>query len=152
MQTIETDNCVLELGADSLLVEKPAIASLLERLNLSGDIVDQQPAYRGARIVRGGKLRPVPPEFRLFAPRSIPALVRNLNRSLRLILDQRLILRGRDVLARGFFVLQRLDLLERLSLRHQLTATRSIVHGNGERTSSTRPWRASSAVKDRRDQ
>lgn len=77
VQTIETDNCTLELGADSLLVAKPAIAALLDRLNLSGEVVDQQAAYRGARILHGGKLRPVPPEFRLFAPRSIPALLRS---------------------------------------------------------------------------
>ena len=77
VQTLETDNALLELGADSLLAGKPAITALLDRLNLTRDVVDQQTAFRGARILRGGKLRPVPPEFRLFAPRSIPALVRS---------------------------------------------------------------------------
>jgi oxygen-dependent protoporphyrinogen oxidase len=77
VQTLREDGFVMELGADSLLVDKRHARRLIERLNLESEIVDVQPAYRGARIVHRGRLREIPADFRLFAPRSLPALLRS---------------------------------------------------------------------------
>lgn len=77
VRSVASGAALLELGADSLLIAKPAADSLIERLGLSPRIIPQQPEYRGARIVHDGRLRSIPPGFRLFAPRSIGALVRS---------------------------------------------------------------------------
>lgn len=75
VQTLRSDGLVMELGPDSLLVDKPAAAALLRRLHLEERIVDVRSEFRGARIVHRGRLHRIPPEFRLFAPRSLPALL-----------------------------------------------------------------------------
>jgi len=75
VQTLRRDGLVMELGGDSLLIDKPAAASLLRRLHLEEQIVDVRPEFKGARIVHRARLHRIPPEFRLFAPRSLPALL-----------------------------------------------------------------------------
>lgn len=75
LQTVHENGFTMELGPDSLLIDKPAASHLLERLKLTGEIVDMRPEYKGARIVHRGKLHRIPPDFRLFTPTSIPALL-----------------------------------------------------------------------------
>jgi oxygen-dependent protoporphyrinogen oxidase len=75
IQTVRDGGFTMELGPDSLLIDKPAAARLIERLNLNGEIVDMLPHFKGARIVHRGKLHRIPPDFRLFTPTSIPALL-----------------------------------------------------------------------------
>jgi oxygen-dependent protoporphyrinogen oxidase len=77
VRTVREDGLVMELGPDSLLVEKPAAAGLLRRLQLDDRIVDVRSEFKAARIVHGGRLHPIPPEFRLFTPTSLPALLRS---------------------------------------------------------------------------
>lgn len=75
IQTWREEGLVLEAGADSLLAEKPAATRMLQRLGLTDDLVPIRPEYRGARILRGGRLRPLPEGFRFFSPRSTAALI-----------------------------------------------------------------------------
>lgn len=75
VQTLHDSGYTMELGPDSLLMDKPSIRDLLRRLGLEDQIVAQRPEYRGSRIVHKGRLRPIPNEFRLFTPTSIPALL-----------------------------------------------------------------------------
>lgn len=75
IQTLHDSGYTMELGPDSLLMDKPAIRDLLRRLALEDQVVAQRPEYRGSRIVHKGRLRPIPSEFRLFTPTSIPALL-----------------------------------------------------------------------------
>ncbi len=77
IETVNENGFTLETGADSLLIDKPWGKDLLERLRLSDAIVEMLPEYKGARIVHNGKLRPIPPDFRLFTPTSLAALVRS---------------------------------------------------------------------------
>lgn len=59
IQTLHAGGVLLEMGADSLLAEKPAAARLLERLHLTHELVGIQPEYRGALILRDGRLQPI---------------------------------------------------------------------------------------------
>lgn len=75
---IETHNeagFVLEMGPDSLVTEKPAAIDLAKRLGLGDEISPVQPAFRGARVVRAGRLVPIPDDFRLFTPLSLGGLI-----------------------------------------------------------------------------
>jgi oxygen-dependent protoporphyrinogen oxidase len=75
IQTVQDSGYTMELGPDSLLVEKPAARELLRRLGLEDQLVRMRPEFRGSRIVHHGQLRPIPSEFRLFTPKSLPALL-----------------------------------------------------------------------------
>ncbi|HKU66999.1 MAG TPA: protoporphyrinogen oxidase [Candidatus Baltobacteraceae bacterium] len=75
VQTIQDSGYTMELGPDSLLADKPAARDLLRRLGLESDLVAMRPEFRGSRIVHHGRLRPIPSEFRLFTPKSLPALL-----------------------------------------------------------------------------
>lgn len=77
VQTLHEDGYTMELGPDSLLADKPAARELLRRLQLDDQLVPIREEYRGSLIVHHGKLRPIPSEFRLFSPTSIPALIRS---------------------------------------------------------------------------
>lgn len=75
VQTVRENGFTMELGADSLLIDKPAGKTLLQELGLEEQLVDMLPQFKGARIVRDGTLRKIPANFRLFAPASFPALL-----------------------------------------------------------------------------
>lgn len=77
VQTVHEGGYTMELGPDSLLVDKPAARDLLRRLGLEDQLVAMRPEYHGSRIVHRGRLRPIPNEFRLFTPTSLPALLRS---------------------------------------------------------------------------
>lgn len=77
VQTLQDSGYTMELGPDSLLVDKPAARALLAKLNLEEQLVAMRPEYRGSRIVHRGRLRPIPSEFRLFTPTSLPALLKS---------------------------------------------------------------------------
>jgi protoporphyrinogen/coproporphyrinogen III oxidase len=75
VETLYDDSYVMELGADSMLTEKPHGLGLLRRLGLDGDLIPIRPEHRGARVVRGGRLVPIPDDFRFFTPTSLVSLV-----------------------------------------------------------------------------
>jgi oxygen-dependent protoporphyrinogen oxidase len=77
VQTLHDSGYTMELGPDSLLIDKPAAQQWVRKLGLEDQIVPMLPQYRGSRIVHRGRLRPIPSEFRLFTPASIPALLRS---------------------------------------------------------------------------
>lgn len=75
IQTVREDGLTMELGPDSLLIDKPWGKALLQRLNLEDALVDMLAEFKGARIVHNGRLHRIPPDFRLFTPTSLPALL-----------------------------------------------------------------------------
>jgi oxygen-dependent protoporphyrinogen oxidase len=75
IETLHENGFTLEMGPDSLLIDKPWGKDLLERLHLSDAIVEMLAQYKGARIVHNGRLRPIPADFRLFTPTSLAALL-----------------------------------------------------------------------------
>ncbi|MHB8148258.1 MAG: protoporphyrinogen oxidase [Vulcanimicrobiaceae bacterium] len=75
IQTRYDEGFVLEMGPDSLITEKPAAIDLASRVGLEGDITPVLSEYRGARVVRAGRLIPVPDDFRLFTPLSLGGLI-----------------------------------------------------------------------------
>lgn len=77
VQTLHDDGYLMELGPDSLLADKPAARTLLRKLQIDDQLIPMRPEYRGAHIVHNGRLRPIPSEFRLFTPTSLPALLRS---------------------------------------------------------------------------
>lgn len=75
IETAREHGFTMELGADSILIEKPWGKALLERVHLVDSLVEMLPEYKGARIVHNGRLHRIPADFRLFAPTSLPALL-----------------------------------------------------------------------------
>ncbi|TAM58907.1 protoporphyrinogen oxidase [bacterium] len=74
VETVTRDGFTMETGAETLLAEKPAIADLLRRLGLEGELVPTRPEFKGSRVLRRGRLVPLPPGVQLFAPSSPVAL------------------------------------------------------------------------------
>jgi oxygen-dependent protoporphyrinogen oxidase len=77
IRTLRRDGVVAELGPDSLATEKPAALALIKRLHLDGEITPMREEFRGARVVRAGKLVAIPDDFRFFAPTSLAGLLRS---------------------------------------------------------------------------
>jgi oxygen-dependent protoporphyrinogen oxidase len=77
IETLYDDGYIAETGPDSLVTEKPAALDLARRLGLERDVTPMRPEYRGARVVRSGRLIPIPDDFRLFTPTSLAGLVRS---------------------------------------------------------------------------
>jgi oxygen-dependent protoporphyrinogen oxidase len=75
VETLVDDGFVIELGPDSLLTEKAAGIGLVRRLGLESQVIPTRPEFRGARVVRGGRLVPVPDDFRFFTPTSLLSLL-----------------------------------------------------------------------------
>lgn len=74
IETLREGGFVMEAGPDSLLAEKPAALDLARELGLIDQVVSIREEFRGAAIVRNGKLVKIPEGFALFAPTSIRAL------------------------------------------------------------------------------
>ncbi|HUY11753.1 MAG TPA: protoporphyrinogen oxidase, partial [Candidatus Dormibacteraeota bacterium] len=75
IETRQDRGFVLEMGPDSLVTEKPAAIDLLKRLELTDDVEPIRENFRGARVVRAGRLIPIPSDFRLFTPMSLSGLI-----------------------------------------------------------------------------
>jgi protoporphyrinogen/coproporphyrinogen III oxidase len=75
IETATGNGFVMELGPDSIVTDKPAGMTLVRRLGLEDDVVAIQPEFRGARVVRGRRLVPIPDDFRFFTPTSLVSLV-----------------------------------------------------------------------------
>ncbi len=73
VRTVRSGAELFELGADSIVIDKPAARRLIDRLGIAERIIKMQ--QRGAYVALQGRLHRIPPDFRLFMPRSIPALV-----------------------------------------------------------------------------
>ena len=65
---IDSDEAVLECGAESCLSSKPEFLELVKALGLEHDVVSTVPENLGSYIVRDGLLHPIPKGVRLMAP------------------------------------------------------------------------------------
>jgi protoporphyrinogen/coproporphyrinogen III oxidase len=68
LETIRRDGFVIETGADSFLMEKPAAADLARRLGLGSELIPTREIYRKTYVVRAGRLVEIPAGFSLLAP------------------------------------------------------------------------------------
>jgi protoporphyrinogen/coproporphyrinogen III oxidase len=73
--TTKREGCVLELGPDSMITDKPWGLDLAKRLGLQDQIVGTQDQHRRSFVVRGGKLHPVPEGFQILAPTRFGPLI-----------------------------------------------------------------------------
>src|SRR5580692_13004559 len=64
-------DCLVELGADSFITNKPAAIELCRRLNLDDRLIPTDAAHRQALVLRRGKPVPIPDGFMLMAPSRI---------------------------------------------------------------------------------
>ena len=71
VQTERIENCLVELGSDSFITNKPAAIELCRRLGLEDRLISTDPRYRQALVLRKGKPVPVPDGFMLMAPAKI---------------------------------------------------------------------------------
>ncbi|TAM74205.1 protoporphyrinogen oxidase [bacterium] len=75
VETLQRDGFTMETGAETLLADKPAIVSVLRRLGLEHELAPTRPEFKGSRVLRNGRLVPLPPGVMLFAPSRPAALV-----------------------------------------------------------------------------
>lgn len=75
--TIHRDDCLVELGPDSILTEKPAALDLAKSLGLEAHIISTQARNRGAYVVRGGRLHRIPEGFTMMAPSNFLPVLRS---------------------------------------------------------------------------
>jgi protoporphyrinogen/coproporphyrinogen III oxidase len=66
--TTERDGCLVELGPDSILTEKPAALDLIHRLGLDSEVIGTREHPRGAYVVARGRLEKIPDGFSMMAP------------------------------------------------------------------------------------
>lgn len=71
IQTERIDDCLVELGSDSFITNKPPAIELCRRLDLEEHLIPTDPRYRQALVLRNGKPVPVPDGFMLMAPAKI---------------------------------------------------------------------------------
>jgi oxygen-dependent protoporphyrinogen oxidase len=64
-------DCLVELGADSFITNKPAAIELCHRLNLEDRLIPTDAAHRQALVLRRGKPVSIPDGFMLMAPSRI---------------------------------------------------------------------------------
>jgi len=76
VQTIDMAGRQLELGADTLVTQKPAAVHLCRRIGLGGDLVFHDAAASATRILLGGRLVPIPLGTNLLAPARWAPLLR----------------------------------------------------------------------------
>lgn len=75
IETRSEGGFIMEMGPDSLLAEKPGAIELIRRLGIEEHIIPTRAEYRGALVVRNGRLVPIPDGFRLFTPTSMRSLI-----------------------------------------------------------------------------
>ena len=77
IQTERIEGCIVELGSDSFITNKPAAVELCGRLGLSEHLIATDPAHRQALVLRRGKPVPIPDGFMLMAPSRIWPVLRS---------------------------------------------------------------------------
>jgi oxygen-dependent protoporphyrinogen oxidase len=64
-------DCLVELGSDSFITNKPWAVDLCHRLGLDDRLISTDSRYRQALVLRNGKPVPVPDGFMLMAPAKV---------------------------------------------------------------------------------
>lgn len=75
IQSTRADGFVIEHGPDALLAAKPAAVELCERLGIANRLCGTTPGVRGAYVVRGSRLRPLPEGMSGMVPVRLSALL-----------------------------------------------------------------------------
>jgi oxygen-dependent protoporphyrinogen oxidase len=73
--TERRDGFVIDVGADSILTEKPWGVALAERYGFADRLVPTNPAERRTYVVHDGRLHPLPEGFLMLAPTALWPLV-----------------------------------------------------------------------------
>ncbi|MCC6980250.1 MAG: protoporphyrinogen oxidase [Candidatus Melainabacteria bacterium] len=74
IETVFSEDCLLECGPDSMLSTKPAGVRLMKELGMENQIIETCAENRRAFIAAHDCLLPMPEGFRLIAPESVAAL------------------------------------------------------------------------------
>jgi len=77
VQTLELAGRRLELGADTLVTQKPAAVHLCRRIGLGGDLVFHEAAAHATRVLLRGRPVPIPAGTNLLAPTGWAPLLRS---------------------------------------------------------------------------
>lgn len=75
VNTIHRDGYLIEEGADNFLATTPTMPQLCDTLGLSGELIRPTPSAYGAKVVRRGRLEPIPAGFTVMAPSRLGPLV-----------------------------------------------------------------------------
>lgn len=68
IESVERDGCVMELGPDSIITEKPWARALCEEIGLGERIVGTRDQFRQSFVALGRRLHPIPEGFYMMAP------------------------------------------------------------------------------------
>lgn len=68
INTLRSDDLLIETGPDAFISAKPWAVALAQRLGLEDRLIRTNPQHRRSFIVREGRLRPIPQGFHLLAP------------------------------------------------------------------------------------
>ena len=74
IETAERDGCVMELGPDSIITEKPWARALCEEIGLVDRIVGTSNQFRQSFVALGNTLHPIPEGFYMMAPSRLAPL------------------------------------------------------------------------------
>lgn len=68
LDTVRQSDCVMELGPDSMITEKPWARALCEEIGLGDRLVGTTNQFRQSFVALGNKLHPIPEGFYMMAP------------------------------------------------------------------------------------
>ena len=68
IESVEKNGCLMELGPDSIITEKPWARALCEEIGLAPRIVGTNDAFRQSFVAIGKTLHPIPEGFYMMAP------------------------------------------------------------------------------------
>jgi oxygen-dependent protoporphyrinogen oxidase len=75
IESVERDGCVMELGPDSIITEKPWARALCEEVGLTRRIVGTTNEFRQSFVALGKQLHPIPEGFYMMAPSRLAPFV-----------------------------------------------------------------------------
>ncbi|MFN2377602.1 MAG: protoporphyrinogen oxidase [Candidatus Binatia bacterium] len=75
IESVERGGCVMELGPDSIITEKPWARALCEEIGLADRIVGTTDRYRQSFVALGKQLHPIPEGFYMMAPSRLSPFV-----------------------------------------------------------------------------
>jgi len=76
IESVERDGCVMELGPDSIITEKPWARALCEEIGLGERIVSTTNEHRQSFVALGNQLHPIPEGFYMMAPSRLAPFLR----------------------------------------------------------------------------
>ncbi|HTU25119.1 MAG TPA: protoporphyrinogen oxidase [Pirellulales bacterium] len=71
LSTVHRDGFLIERGADNFITNVPWAIDLCRQVGLADDLSPTDSRFRQVFVVRGGRLRPIPPGFMLMVPERI---------------------------------------------------------------------------------